>query len=86
MELNERLDEAKSQADSALAILVLSGGVAQRVEAGEERLEQVFLFGFGHALTFVGDLDAKLVGGIRLGAGFEANRAAVGRELDCVGQ
>ena len=44
------------------------------------------LLGGCDARPLVADLDANLVGGLWLGAGFEADRAAVGCELDGVGQ
>ena len=43
MQLDEGLDQPEPQSDPALAELVVAGGVAQRVEAGEERLEEVLL-------------------------------------------
>ena len=86
MKLDEGLDQAEAQPDAALAELVVSGRVAQRVEAGEEWLEEVLLVAGCDAQPLVADLDADLVGRLRLGAGFDADRAAVGRELDRVGQ
>ena len=55
VQLDERLDQAEAQADPALAELVVARGVAERVEAGEERLEEVLLVAGGDADALVAD-------------------------------
>ena len=85
VELDERLDQAEAQADPALAELVVARGVVERVEAGEERLEQVRLLGGVDADALVGDLEADPVRAPS-GPGGDADRAAVGGELDGVGE
>ena len=74
---DEGFDQAKAQADASLAVLVVARGVAQRVEAGEKRLEEVVLVGRIDAGALVADLDADPVREARLGAGLQPDRAAV---------
>ena len=64
MELDEGLDQAETQADPPLAELVLSRGVVERVEPGEERLEQVRLLAARYADALVLDRHADPVMGL----------------------
>jgi len=86
MELDEGLDQAQSQADSPLTELVVSRGVMERIETGEEGLEQVLLLAGVNTDSFVLDHHADPLWVSFETLGLYPDRAAVGSELDGIGQ
>ena len=82
VQLDERLDQAEAQADAPLAVLVLARGVVHRVEAREERLEEVPTLGRSDPEPLVDHAEPDPVGAV--GPGDQADGPAVGGELDGV--
>src|SRR4051812_28896361 len=82
VQLDESLDQAEAQSHATLAVLVVAGGVVHRVEAGEERLEQMRAVVRADADAPVRDCEPDPV--VPLRAGAHPDAAAVGGELDRV--